>query len=89
MEIQDGKERRFKDAFLGSATSVTTIEELKKDNRIYFTSTGAMRLKVYLDEAPGIPLDDIWSDINAVNSQAEERLQNMLLKSRRFYSNVL
>ncbi|WP_438504027.1 DNA methyltransferase [Bacteroides acidifaciens] len=75
VEIQDGKERRFKDAFLGSATSVTTIEELKKDNRIYFTSTGAMRLKVYLDEAPGIPLDDIWSDINAVNSQAEERTE--------------
>ena len=75
VEIQDGKERRFKDAFLGSATSNTTIEELKKDNRIYFTSTGAMRLKVYLDEAPGIPLDDIWSDINAVNSQAEERTE--------------
>lgn len=33
-----------------------------------------MRLKVYLDEAPGIPLDDIWTDIDAVNSQAEERV---------------
>ncbi len=75
IEIQDGKERRFKDAFLGSATSAATIEELKKDNKIYYTSTGAMRLKVYLDDAPGIPLDDIWSDINAVNSQAEERTE--------------
>ena len=34
-----------------------------------------MRLKVYLDEAPGIPLDDIWVDINAVNSQADERTE--------------
>lgn len=75
VEILDGKERRFKDAFLGSATSPSTIEELKKENKIYYTSTGAMRLKVYLDEAPGIPLDDIWADINAVNSQAEERTE--------------
>jgi adenine-specific DNA-methyltransferase len=33
-----------------------------------------MRLKVYLDETEGIPLDDIWTDVNAVNSQAEERV---------------
>ena len=75
VEVINGSERRFKDAFLGSATSKETIEQLKAENKIYFTSTGAMRLKVYLDEAPGIPLDDIWVDINAVNSQADERTE--------------
>lgn len=74
-EVINGSERRFKDAFLGSATSKETIEQLKTENKIYYTSTGAMRLKVYLDEAPGIPLDDIWVDINAVNSQADERTE--------------
>lgn len=72
IEEVDGKKRRFKDAFLGTATSPKTIEKLKKENRIYYTNTGAMRLKVYLEDAPGIPLDDVWTDINAVNSQAEE-----------------
>lgn len=74
IEVIDGKERRFKDAFLGTATSPTTIEQLKKENKIYYTSSGGMRLKVYLDETEGIPLDDIWTDVNAVNSQAEERV---------------
>lgn len=74
IETVNGKERRFKDAFLGTATTQETIEKLKKENRIYYTETGGMRLKVYLDEAPGIPLDDVWTDINAVNSQAEERV---------------
>ena len=73
VEIVDGKEKRFKDAFLGSATTQDTINKLKKQNKIYYTENGGMRLKVYLDEAPGIPLDDVWTDINAVNSQAEER----------------
>lgn len=73
-EIVDGVEKRFKDAFLGTATSPATIEALRKDNKIYYTEKGGMRLKVYLDEAPGIPLDDIWTDIDAVNSQAEERV---------------
>lgn len=74
IEIVDGKERRFKDAFLGTATTQETIETLKRQNKIYYTETGGMRLKVYLDEAPGIPLDDVWTDINAVNSQADERV---------------
>ena len=73
-EMVNGKERRFKDAFLGTATSASTIEALKKENKIYYTETGGMRLKVYMDEAPGIPLDDVWTDISAVNSQAEERV---------------
>lgn len=74
IEVVDGKERRFKDAFLGTATTQVTIEQLKKEGKIYYTSSGGMRLKVYLDETEGIPLDDIWTDVNAVNSQAEERV---------------
>lgn len=74
VENVNGKERRYKDAFLGTATTQETIDALKKENKIYYTETGGMRLKVYLDEAPGIPLDDVWADINAVNSQAEERV---------------
>lgn len=72
-ELEDGNERRFKDAFLGTATSPSTIQALKESNKIYYTENGGMRLKVYLDETSGIPLDDVWTDINAVNSQAEER----------------
>ena len=73
-EIKDGKEVFFKDAFLGTATTKDTVEQLKKENKIYYTSTGGMRLKVYYEDTEGIPLDDVWTDIDAVNSQAQERV---------------
>ncbi len=38
-------------------------------------SPGAVpRFKRYLDEQKGRPLDDVWTDINPLNSQAQERL---------------
>lgn len=38
-------------------------------------SPGAVpRLKRYLDEQRGLPLDDVWTDIPPLNSQAQERL---------------
>lgn len=33
VEVVDGKERRFKDAFLGTATTQATIEQLKKKTK--------------------------------------------------------
>ncbi len=35
---------------------------------------GTLRLKMYLDEGPGVKLQNLWDDIPAVNSQAKERL---------------
>jgi adenine-specific DNA-methyltransferase len=70
----DKTNRRFKDAFLGTKTTKDTIERLKSENKIYYTGSGGMRLKIYLDEVQGIPLDDIWTDINFINSMAEERV---------------
>lgn len=67
--------RRFKDAFLGTATSNETIKKLIEEDRIYYTKTGGMRLKIFLDEAPGVPMDDVWTDINFINSMADERVE--------------
>lgn len=38
-------------------------------------SPGAIpRMKRYLDEQNGVPIDDVWTDIDPLNSQAKERL---------------
>jgi len=51
------------------------MEALIKEGRIIQTRPGAVpRYKRYLDEMPGVPLQDIWSDIGPVSSQAKERL---------------
>ena len=51
-----------------------TMERLDKEGRLYFTSKGGIRRKLYMDELPGMPTQSIWADIFPVNSQAEERV---------------
>lgn len=53
---------------------ITTMERLERENRLYYTSNGTPRFKQYLDEMEGVPAQDLWIDIFAVNSQAEERV---------------
>ena len=55
------------------------MERLQKydvEGRLHFPSrsNGQLRIKMYLDESPGIRLQNLWDDIPAVNSQAQERL---------------
>ena len=51
-----------------------TMKRLDSEGRLHFTKKGGIRSKVYLDELPGMPAQSLWIDINAVNSQAEERV---------------
>ena len=49
------------------------MEALYREGRIVQPSPGAVpRYKRYLDEMPGLALQDVWTDINAINSQAVE-----------------
>ena len=50
-----------------------TMKRLDEEGRLHFTKNGGIRSKVYLDELPGMPCQSMWTDINPVNSQAEER----------------
>jgi adenine-specific DNA-methyltransferase len=52
----------------------TTMERLEKENRLYYTANGTPRYKQFLDEMEGVPAQDLWTDIYAVNSQADERV---------------
>jgi hypothetical protein len=45
-----------------------------KEDRLYYTSNGGIRLKRYLDELPGLPCQTLWTDINPINSQAKEKI---------------
>lgn len=53
---------------------IETMEKLDAEGRLHFTRAGGIRLKRYLDETPGIPLQASWDDIPPINSQAAERL---------------
>ena len=51
------------------------MQELMDEGRIVQTSPGAVpRYKRYLDEMPGVPLQDVWTDIGPIGARARERL---------------
>ncbi|MGI9061919.1 MAG: DNA methyltransferase [Ktedonobacteraceae bacterium] len=45
------------------AYSKANMEQFEQQGRLVYTSTGMPRYKRYLDEMPGIPLQDLWNDI--------------------------
>ena len=51
------------------------MEEMYRQGRIVQTNPGTVPAqKRYLDEMPGVPLQDLWLDINTVQPQALERV---------------
>ncbi len=51
------------------------MDELIRQGRVVQAKPGAVpRYKRYLDEMPGVPLQDVWTDIGPISSQAAERL---------------
>lgn len=52
---------------------IESMQELEAGGLLYYTQSGLVRKKRYLDQMPGAPLSDLWSDIPRINSQALER----------------
>ena len=50
-----------------------TMKKMDIEGRIHITKTGGIRSKIYLDELPGMPAQSMWTDINPINSQANEK----------------
>ena len=53
---------------------IETMERLDSEQRIYYTRNGIPRIKRYLDEAKGNPVQDVWTDIQSLRSWHAERL---------------
>ena len=60
----------------GWTLSRERMERLDSEGRLHFPKRkdGRIRLRVYLDEMPGVPVGNIWGDINPLSSHAKERL---------------
>ncbi len=50
------------------------MQEFHDKGRLQYTRSGTAEYIRYLDEMPGMPLQDVWDDIPPINSQAAERL---------------
>lgn len=55
--------------------SKAKMDELIDQGRVIQAKPGAVpRQKRYLDEMPGVPIQDVWTDISPIGAQARERL---------------
>lgn len=66
-----------------------TMKKYDDEGRLYYTSTGTPRYKQYMDEMPGMPAQDIWTDIYAVNSQANERVEYATQKPEALLARII
>ncbi len=54
--------------------TVGRLDELDAEGRIYWPAKGGWpRYRRYLDEVRGVPIQDVWTNIDPVNAQAKER----------------
>ena len=51
-----------------------TMEQLDAEGHLYYSRTGYPRRKLYLDESRGVPVQDMWYDINSLSGSNSERL---------------
>ncbi len=69
-----GYEYEYRGAASNWRVPLATMHRLDSEGQLHFTSRGGIRIKRYLDEMPGVPLNDVWTDIPPINSQANERM---------------
>lgn len=68
---------------------IETMKKYESEGRLYYTKNGTARYKQYLDEMPGVPAQDLWTDIYAVNSQAAERIDYATQKPEALLERVI
>ena len=54
---------------------MTTMERLDKEGRVFYTKNGVPRLKRFIEEMDGRPVQSLWDDIQSVVSWAVETVQ--------------
>lgn len=67
------------------------MRKLDAEGRLHFPTkpTGRLRLKMYLDESPGIKLQNLWDDIPVISSRSAERLGYPTQKPERLLERIV
>jgi DNA modification methylase len=56
------------------AYSKANMAKFEREGRLVYSKRGMPSYKRYLDEMPGVPLQDLWTDIPPIGPGAQERL---------------
>jgi site-specific DNA-methyltransferase (adenine-specific) len=50
------------------------MEDMDKSGRLIYSKSGLPQFKRYLDEMPGVPINDVWTDIRPIGAHSKESL---------------
>jgi hypothetical protein len=75
----------------GWSVSLQRMEQYDRENRLIFPESkdGAIRLKMYLDESPGIPVQDLWTDLGKIEAISNENLDYPTQKPEALLERIL
>lgn len=66
-----------------------TMQRLEDEGSLFYTRNGIPRIKRYLDEAKGIPVQDVWADLESLRSWHKERLGYQTQKPEALLERIL
>jgi adenine-specific DNA-methyltransferase len=69
--------------------SKKSIEEMKKDNKIYEDENGGIHPKQYLSDKEGVAVDDIWTDVHTVQKTSTENMNYPTQKSESLLNRII
>ena len=75
----------------GWTISLERMKQLDVEGRLHFpkTKTGRIRMKLFLDEMPGVPAGNLWDDIKPIASHAKERTGYPTQKPLALYERII
>lgn len=50
------------------------MEDFEHQGKLFYSSTGTPRLRRYISDGAGVPLQDVWTDINRLDAHSDERV---------------
>jgi adenine-specific DNA-methyltransferase len=71
------------------AYSRANMEKFESEERLVYSKSGIPQYKRYLDEMPGVPLQDLWTDIKLIGSTSDERLGYATQKPEALVNRIL
>ncbi len=84
----DEQGRQYRPHWLGTTTEAT-IRKYLKTGRVVKKADGSYEKRLYLDEQPGTPIDDMWIDVLPLNSQALEDTKYPTQKSEALIERIV
>jgi adenine-specific DNA-methyltransferase len=71
------------------ALSHSELDRLDEAGKIHWPMKGVPRLKRYIEEFPGVELQDVWTDIKIIHNQSDERVQYSTQKPESLLERVI